>query len=138
MKLKFFFAITIVISLNSLSFAQADIASFWASFKSSVINGDKTSVAKMTRFPLSVPYGVKQVKSKADFIKRYDAIMNFEADVKRCFATQSIEKDENPKRYFVNCTFKSEPESSDNRPIFYYFEKTKTHWKFVGLDNINE
>jgi hypothetical protein len=62
--------------------------------------------------------------------------MNLEANVKRCFQNTKLEKQD--KYYFVSCTFKSEDESSDNRPILYYFEKTKSGWKFTGIDNINE
>jgi hypothetical protein len=125
-------------SLPANIYAQQNSNQFWAKFKNAVIKGDKNVVANMTKFPLSMPYGVKSVKTKADFIKRYDKILNMEADAKRCFEAGSIEKEENSKRYFVNCTFKSEPESSENRPIYYYFEKTKNGWKFTGLDNINE
>ncbi len=131
-------SILLVITIYSTSFAQQNIESFWKNFKSAILKEDKNTVAKMTKFPLSMPYGVKTVKSKAEFIKRYEKIINMEADAKRCFQTQNIEKEENSNRYFVNCTFESEPETSNNRPIFYYFEKTKTGWKFASLDNINE
>lgn len=118
--------------------AQTDINVFWGKFKTAVVKGDKLAVAGMTKFPLSMPYGVKSVKTKADFIKRYDKIINMEANAKRCFQAQKPQKDDNSKDYFVACTFKGEPESSDNRPIVYYFTKTKTGWKFSSLDNINE
>lgn len=128
----------LVFALFSTNFAQQNINSFWKKFKSAIVTGDKNAVAKMTKLPLSMPYGVKKVKSKAEFIKRYDKVINLEANAKRCFQTQDIEKEENSNRYFVNCTFKSEAESSNNRPIFYYFEMTKKGWKFASLDNINE
>jgi hypothetical protein len=138
MWLKFLLSIFISLSVAANNIAQTDIQSFWKKFQKSVVSRNKIAVAEMTKFPLSMPYGVKTVKNRADFIKRYDEIMDFEADSKRCFASQKIEKDENSKLYFVNCTFKSEPETSEDRPILYYFEKTKTGWKFVSLDNINE
>lgn len=40
-------------------FAQGEFSSFWAKFKSVVVAGDKTAVADMTKFPLSMPYEVK-------------------------------------------------------------------------------
>ncbi len=139
MKLKFLLAICLgVLIFSSAAQAQSDINVFWAKFKSAVVKGDKNAVASMTKFPLSMPFGFRAVKTKTDFIKRYDKIMNLEANSKRCFQAQNIENEENSNRYFVSCTFKSEPESSDNRPILYYFEKTKTGWKFSALDNINE
>ena len=91
----------------------------------------------MTKFPLEMPYGVKSIKTKADFIKRYDEIFNGEADAAKCFPKTELEK-ENSKRYGVYCGFKKTPSDSENTPINYYFELTKDGWKFAGLDNINE
>jgi hypothetical protein len=137
MKLKFllpFFLATIFL-VGSVQ-AQSDFNSFWTKFKTAVVAGDKAGVANLTSFPLSMPFGVKDIRSKADFIRRYDKIINMEANAKRCFQAVSPEKQGN--RYEIYCTFKGEPESSDNRPILYYFTKTKSGWKFAGLDNINE
>lgn len=137
MKLKYLLTICLgLLIFSSSARAQSDFNSFWTKFKTAVVNNNKNTVANLTKFPLSMPYGVKSVKTRADFIRRYDKILNLEAHAKRCF--QAIAPEKNGKYYTVNCTFKSEPESSDNRPIFYYFEKTKTGWKFTGLDNVNE
>lgn len=125
-----FFCATVSVS------AQTDFNLFWTKFTTAVVNNDKAAVASLTTFPLSMPYGVKTVRTKAEFLKHYDDIVNWEANAKRCFQATKPERD--GKRYKVYCTFKQEPESSDNRPIEYYFEKTKTGWKFAGLDNINE
>ncbi len=116
--------------------AQNDFNSFWKKFKTAVVKGNKNAVAGMTKFPLSMPYGVKTVRTKAEFIRRYNRILNLEANAGRCFQITAPEKD--GKRYSVNCTFKQLPESDTNRPIYYYFEKTKTGWMFASLDNINE
>lgn len=119
--------------------AQTDINTFWEKFKTAVVKGDKNAVANLTSFPLEMPYGVRSIKSKAAFIKGYNGIINHEANAKRCFQAQTPKKDEQLKNtYYVDCTFKGEPESSDNRPIVYYFTKTKLGWRFSGLDNINE
>jgi hypothetical protein len=143
MKLKTNLTLVIIASIFTMYlpigiYAQQNVNDFWKKFKIAILKDDKNTVAKMTKFPLSMPYGVKIVKTKTDFIKRYNQILNMEADAKRCFQTGKIEKDDNANIYFINCTFKSEPESSENRPIYYYFEKTKDGWKFTGLDNINE
>jgi hypothetical protein len=137
MKTKYFLAISLILMLfgNSV-FAKDDFNSFWKKFKSAVVNGDKNAVAGMTKFPLSMPYGVKSIKSKAYFLKHYDEIMNHEANAKRCFKVAKLEKYE--KYYEIGCTFKQNDESSEDRPISYIFEKTKSGWKFVGIDNINE
>lgn len=143
MKTKSILTFIVIASIFAVSFpihiyAEQTVDQFWMKFKTAVLKDDKNAVANMTKFPLLMPYGIKTVRTKADFIKRYDQILNNEADAKRCFQAQKIEKEENSKRYFVNCTFKDEPESSDNRPIYYYFEKNKSGWKFTVLDNINE
>lgn len=137
MKLKSIFAITLsLLMFGNTVFAQNDINSFWRNFKTAVVNGDKNSVAKMIKFPLQMPYGVKSIKTKSYFIKNYGEIMNLEANAKRCFQHANLEKQGN--RYEIACTFKNEKESSDNRPIVYSFEKTKSGWKLAGIDNINE
>lgn len=139
MKLKFMLATCLgILMLSGATQAQSNINVFWAKLKSAVVKGDKTTVANMVKFPFGMPYGHRSVRTKADFIKRYEKIMNLEANVKRCFQTTKLEKYDQSNDYFVSCTFKSEPESSDNRPILYYFTKTKAGWKFAGLDNINE
>lgn len=140
MNIKFLLANCLVIIIfSSVANAQSNFNTFWLKFKTAVVKGDKVAVANLTSFPLGMPYGVKSVKSKADFIKRYNKIINLEANAKRCFQAKTPVKDErSPNTYYVDCTFKDLPESSDNRPILYYFTKTKFGWKFSDLDNVNE
>ncbi|NJK33875.1 MAG: hypothetical protein HC919_02415 [Oscillatoriales cyanobacterium SM2_2_1] len=116
--------------------AQTDFNTFWKKFKTAVVNNDKSTVASLTKFPLSMPFGVKSVKTKAEFLKGYDSILNMEANARRCFQATKPKQEE--KGYAVYCTFRQLPESSENRPIRYYFKRTETGWKFEGLDNINE
>ena len=92
------------------AFAQSDFSAFWQKFKSAVIAGDKATIAEMTKFPLSMPYGIKAVKNKEDFLRRYE----------------------------IYCPFKETPNDMENAPIRFMFELTKVGWRFVGLDNINE
>jgi len=126
--------LTIPCSLAAPS--QSDIDSFWVKFKNAVSTGDKDTVAELTRFPLEMPYGTKSVNTRSDFIHRYDSIMNMEANAQRCFSNAKLEKHEN--QYEIACTFKQEPETSEDRPIVYSFTRTKTGWKFSGIDNVNE
>ena len=137
MKIKFF--LTVFLSLAILTGtinAQSDFALFWTKFKTAVKKSDKATVASLTKFPVSMPFGMRAVKTKADFLVRYNKIFSGEANAARCFENTKPEKVRG--RYEVACTFKSEPESSDNRPIVYAFELTKQGWRFVSLDNINE
>lgn len=127
--------ILLVTSINA--FAQSSFDAFWKDFKASISKGDKNAVADFAKFPLEMPYGMKIVKTKTDFLKRYREIFDGEADAAKCFAQAKPEK-EDAKHYAVYCGFKKTPNDMENTPIKYSFELTKTGWKFAGLDNINE
>ena len=119
------------------AFAESDFSAFWQKFKSAVIAGDKAMVADMTKFPLSMPYEVKAVKNKEDFLRRYNEIFKGEANAAQSFANAKPHK-ESDRRYEIYCPFKETPDDRDNAPIRFIFELTKSGWKFAGLDNINE
>ena len=127
----------LILSLLPQAFGQSDFPAFWKKFSSAVIAGDKASVAEMTKFPLSMPYGVKTVKNKEDFLRRYNEIFKGEANAAKCFASAKPEK-ESARRCGIYCPFKETPDDWENAPIRFIFESTKSGWKFVGLDNINE
>jgi hypothetical protein len=119
------------------AFAQTDFSIFWKKFRSAVIAGDKTAVAKMTTFPLSMPYLQKAVKNKEDFVRRYNEIFNGEANASQCFAKAQPRK-ESARRWDIYCPFKVTPNDWENAPIRFVFELTKSGWKFADLDNVNE
>ena len=132
-----FLAGVLILLSSSNAFAQSEFSSFWKSFRSAVIAGDKTKVAEMTKFPLSMPYGVKAVKNKDDLLRRYNEIFKGEANAAQCFRNADPHK-ESGRRYEIYCPFKETPDDRENAPIRFEFELTKGGWKFVGLDNINE
>src|SRR5262249_16579215 len=117
--------------------AQNEFPVFWKEFKSAVIAGDKSAVAEMTKFPQSMPYGVKAVRNREEFLRRYNQIFNDESNAVQCFASARPQKG-SAARFEVYCPFKSTPKDWDNAPIRFIFELTKSGWKFAGLDNINE
>ena len=121
----------------SKAFADSDFSTFWKKFRSAVVAGDKAAVTEMTKFPLSMPYLVKAVKNKEDFLRRYDEIFKGEANAAKCFGTAEPQK-EPDRRYAIYCPFKETPDDRENAPIRFIFELTKGGWKFSGLDNINE
>lgn len=129
--------ILIAVVFNSQVSAQTDFNDFWAKFKNAVKAKDKTAVAALTKFPLSMPYGMGSVKTKAQFTNRYGKIFDGEADAVKCFSKEKPTR-ENASRYTVACGFKDDKTGDGGNPIVYTFEKTKAGWKFVGLDNINE
>ena len=119
------------------AFAESDFSTFLGKFKSAVIAGDKAAVAEMTKFPLSMPYEVKAVKNKEGFSRRYDEIFKGEANATQCFKSAKPQK-ESDRRYGIYCPFKDTPNDWENAPIRFIFELTKSGWRFVGLDNVNE
>ena len=119
------------------AFAESDFSTFWREFKSAVVAGDKAKVAGMTKFPVSMPYLVKAVKNKEDFLRRYNEIFKGEANAAQCFRSAEPHK-ESDRRYEIYCPFKETPGDRENAPIRFEFELTKGGWRFVGLDNINE
>ena len=127
----------LILFLFPNAFAQTDFSTLWKKFGSSVTAGDKAGVAEMTKFPLSMPYGVKAVKNKEDFSRRYNEIFKGEANAAQCFAKAKPEK-QSARRYEIFCPFKDTPNDWENAPIRFIFELTKSGWKFAGLDNVNE
>ena len=128
--------VLILLSFPS-AFAQGDFSAFWKKFKSAVIASDKAAVAGMTKFPLSMGYEMKVVKNKENFLRRYNEIFKGEANAAQCFRSAEPQK-ESAQRYGVYCPFKETPDDKEDTPIRFIFESTKSGWKFVGLDNINE
>jgi hypothetical protein len=127
--------VSIVLVVQTAS-AQTDFSAFWKKFSSAVMTGDKATVSEMTKFPLSMPYLVKAVKTKSDFLRRYDEIFKGEANAAQCFRNAKPQKEAG--RYEIYCPFKEKPNDKENAPIRFIFELTKSGWTFSGLDNVNE
>jgi hypothetical protein len=119
------------------AFAQTDFPAFWKKFEAAAVANDKSTVAEMTKFPLSMPAFQKKVNGREDFLRRYDQIFHGEANAAQCFAGAKPKKTSD-RRYEIYCPFKQTPKDLENAPICFYFELTRTGWKFAGLDNINE
>jgi len=115
--------------------AQTDFLTFWKTFKSAVASGNKTAVAEMTEFPMSL-YS-SHIKNRAEFLGLYGKIFNGEANAAQCFASAESRK-ESARGCEIYCPFKETPEDWGNAPIRFEFELTKSGWKFAGLDNVNE
>src|SRR5207244_10802996 len=90
----------LILLLFPTAFAQTDFSTFWKKFRSAVIDGDKATVAEMTKFPLSMPYGVKAVKKNEDFLRRYNEIFKGEANAAQCFGSAEPKK-EYERRYAI-------------------------------------
>jgi hypothetical protein len=107
---------------------------FWQQFKTAVTNRDVEAVARLSKFPIGMSYGIPSIKTKAQLAKRYRQIFNEQTDAAACFGKAKPETDpENAKMFTVAC-----PDAAGNEVVIYHFTQTKTGWKFTSLDNLNE
>ena len=125
-----------IITLSLLLFiARPDSTdTFWQSFKAAVSKADVETIARLSKFPLSMSYGIPVIRTKAQLTRRYRQVFKEQTDAAACFAKAKPEIDaENPKHFTVAC-----PDAAGNEVVIYHFEQTRTGWKFTGLDNLNE
>lgn len=123
------FMLLCLFSPSSVS-AQQNFKSFWRNFRTAVINRDTRTVAKLTRFPLenaseSVVEGVAEegeivMYSRSKFLKNYNVF--FGKKVKPCFQKPELHK-VTKTRMSISCT-----------GMNYYFERTKSGWKFSSFE----
>jgi hypothetical protein len=125
--------ITTLSLLLLLTGAQSTDA-FWQEFKSAVSKHDVETIARLSKFPIEMSYGIPSIKTKAQLTKRYRQLFNEQTDAAACFSKAKPEMDaDNPKHFTVAC-----PDAGGNEVVIYHFQQTRTDWKLTGLDNINE
>ena len=108
--------------------------SFFQSFKTAVNKKDVETIARLSKFPLDMSYGIPAIKTKAQLSRRYRQVFNEQTDAAACFSKAKIEMDpENPKHFSVAC-----PDAAGNEVVIYHFQQMRTGWKLTSLDNINE
>ena len=114
--------------------ANSSFESFWQTFKTAISKHDVEGIARLSRFPIGMSYGIPAIKTKAQLIKRYRQVFNEQTDAAVCFNKAKPEMNvENSKQFTVAC-----PDAAGNEVVIYHFEQTRTGWKFTGLDNLNE
>ena len=124
----------ITLSLLLLLTGAESAESFFQSFKTAVSKRDVETIARLSKFPIRMSYGIPGIKTKAQLTRRYRQLFNEQTDAAACFSKAKIEMDpEHPKRFSVAC-----PDAAGNEVVIYHFEQTKLGWKFTGLDNLNE
>jgi len=125
-----------IITLSLLLFtARPDSTdTFWQSFKAAVSKADVETIARLSKFPLAMSYGIPVIRTKAQLARRYRQVFKEQTDAPACFAKAKPEIDaDNSKHFTVAC-----PDAAGNEVVIYHFEQTRTGWKFTGLDNLNE
>ena len=124
----------ITVSLVLLLTGADSAETFWQSFKTAVSKRDVEAIARLSRFPLEMSYGIPAIKTKAQLSRRYRQVFNEQTDAAACFGKAKIEMDPaNAKHFSVAC-----PDAAGNEVVIYHFEQSRSGWKFTGLDNLNE
>lgn len=114
--------------------AAISFETFWQAFRTAVSKHDVEGIARLSKFPISMSYGISSIRTKAQLSKRYRQLFNEQTDAAVCFSKAKPEVNaENPKQFTVAC-----PDAAGNEVVIYHFEQTRTGWKFTGLDNLNE
>ena len=134
------FVLIFVISVASASCARAvDAATdaFWDKFKAAVAKGDKPAVFAMTQLPIDMGYGQSRLRTRAQFMKKYNYIFAGEVNAVKCFETAKPHFDKGKlKEFFVTCPFAQD--GGGDEPFVYTFKLTRSGWRFVSFENINE
>lgn len=128
--------LNIICVIVAAPFFQAQDArqTFWEQFKTAVTNRDVPAVAQLSRFPIGMSYGIPSVKTKAQLAKHFRQVFNEQTDAAACFGKAKPEVDPaNVKAFTVAC-----PDAAGNEVVIYHFQQTKSGWKFVAMDNLNE
>jgi hypothetical protein len=100
---------------------------FWAKFQAAVAKQNIEAVASSTKIPLSMPYGVRSIKSREELKRRFGRI--FDPETRKCFATSRPSFDEGRKdRFSISC----------GEAMMYWFELVKGQYRFSAVDNVNE
>ena len=122
------------LSLVVLLTGAESFDSFWQTFKTAVSKRDIETIARLSKFPIGMSYGISSIRNKVQLTKRYRQLFNEQSDAAACFKKAKPEIDPaNPKHFSVAC-----PDAAGNEVVIYHFEQTRTGWKLTSLDNINE
>ena len=122
------------LSLALLITSAQSFDNFWQTFKTAVSKRDVETIARLSKFPIGMSYGIPSIKNKVQLNRRYRQLFNEQTDAAACFNKAKPEVDTaNPKKFTVAC-----PDAAGNEVVIYHFEQTRTGWKFTGLDNLNE
>lgn len=124
----------LVSSFGTTPQSPDSLETFWHTFKTAVSKRDVHTVARLSKFPIEMSYGIPTIKTKAQLSKRYRRLFNEQTDAALCFGKAKPEVNANDAKLFsVAC-----PDAAGNEVVIYHFQYTRTGWRFTGLDNLNE
>ena len=132
------FSLVLLLAASSLATSPKQTTNsfqtFWETFKTAVSKRDVETIARLSKFPIEMSYGIPSIRTKAQLSRRYKQLFNEQTDATACFAKAKPEVDaQDPKHYSVAC-----PDAAGNEVVIYHFAQSRTGWKLTGLDNLNE
>ena len=117
--------------------ADPTIDAFWDKFKTAVTKSDKQAVFAMSQLPIDMGYGQSRIRTQAQFMKKYKYMFADEVNAVKCFETAKPQVDKGKtKEFYVTCPFAQN--GGGDEPFVYTFKLTRTGWRFVSFENINE
>ena len=115
------------------------MTAFWDKIKAAVFKGDREAVFALSALPIEMEYGMPKIRTKTQFMKYYKHIFAGEANAAKCFKTAKPDVDPANKKVFtVACGFAEDNTGGAGEPLQYTFKLTRSGWRFVGYDNVNE
>jgi hypothetical protein len=116
---------------------NATLDAFWAKFKTAVTKSDKEAVFSMSQLPIEMGYAQSRIRTRAQFMKKYNYIFAGEVNATKCFEPAKPQTDKGKtKEFFVTCPFAQN--GGGDEPFVYTFKLTRAGWRFVSFENINE
>ena len=79
------------LSLLLLLTGAESAETFWQTFKTAVTKRDVETIARLSKFPIGMSYGIPSIKTKVQLSKRYKQIFNEQTDAAACFIKAKIE-----------------------------------------------
>src|ERR1044072_2641188 len=124
----------ITLSLLLLLISVDSTETFWQSFKTAVGKHDVETIARLSKFPIEMSYGIQGIETNAELAQRHRQLFNEQTNAAACFEkAKPVVDADNPKRFTVAC-----PDAAGNEVVVYHFDQTRTGWEVTGLDNVQE
>jgi len=116
---------------------DTSMTAFWENFKAAVTKGDKQAVFAMTQLPVGMSYGEASIRTRAQFMKKYGYVFSGDVNAVKCFETAKPQVDKGKtNEFYVTCPFAQN--GGGEEPFVYTFKLTRSGWRFVSFENINE
>ena len=115
--------------VGGANFARRDdtFQSFWTRFKMAVINGNRETVAQLSKFPIGISSPAANIKNRSELRQRFREVFVDQVNASQCFSgTEPSQDTENAELFTVACRYDRGSDAAA-----YQFEHTKSGWRFT-------